>query len=368
MAEGPPASPPGAQGVRIRLLQPRESPLLTAAIRAVYGGSYDADWVYDEHEVARRISDGVLISAVAESDEDGLLCQAALTLRTPRDRVGHVGQAVTMPAARGHHLFTEVKRFLVGLAAQRKMYGLYSEATAAHPYSQRANVELGAHETGFLLGWIPAEVRNDAAAVTGRPTRQSAALFYLRTRLGPARPAYVPDRHRAVVHRTITTCGLHARLAEPPAAARTEPRSTVHTHHVERHNMALATVTAPGHDLAGALEKLRGRLFSAGLDCLYVDLPLDHHASAVVTDELERLGLSYAGLFPSPLGEGPMLRLQSLNGVRIEAGDVSVVTDHGRSLLDYVLADLAGTGHDIGTARPGHESETTGPSGAGGPQ
>ena len=38
------------------------------------------------------------------------------------------------------------------------MAGMYSEATAAHPYSQRANIELGAHETGFLLGWIPASV------------------------------------------------------------------------------------------------------------------------------------------------------------------------------------------------------------------
>ena len=40
---------------------------------------------------------------------------------------------------------------------------MFSEATAAHPYSQRANIELGAHETGFLLGWIPASVDNDAA-------------------------------------------------------------------------------------------------------------------------------------------------------------------------------------------------------------
>lgn len=55
--------------------------------------------------------------------------------------------------------------------------GMYSEATAAHPYSQRANLELGAHETGFLLGWIPASVDNDAAT-DRRPGRQSAALFY----------------------------------------------------------------------------------------------------------------------------------------------------------------------------------------------
>ena len=53
---------------------------------------------------------------------------------------------------------------------------MYSEATAAHPYSQRANVELGAHETGFLLGWIPASVSNDAAggAAAGASRRRSS--------------------------------------------------------------------------------------------------------------------------------------------------------------------------------------------------
>ena len=52
-------------------------------------------------------------------------------------------------------------------AQERGLAGMFSEATAAHPYSQRANVELGAHETGFLLGWIPASVSNDAAAERG---------------------------------------------------------------------------------------------------------------------------------------------------------------------------------------------------------
>ena len=86
-----------------------------------------------------------------------------MSLAGAGDAVGHSGQAVTMPAARGQHLFTRTKRFLMDWAREKGMAGMYSEATAAHPYSQRANIELGAHETGFLLGWIPASVSNDAA-------------------------------------------------------------------------------------------------------------------------------------------------------------------------------------------------------------
>ena len=71
---------------------------------------------------------------------------------------------MTLEAARGQHLFTRTKRVLMDWARERGLAGMYSEATAAHPYSQKANIELGAHETGFLLGWIPASVDNDAAA------------------------------------------------------------------------------------------------------------------------------------------------------------------------------------------------------------
>src|SRR6185312_10017681 len=112
-----------------------------------------------------------------ESPEGDLLCHEGMRLAAAGDAVAHSGQAVTMPQARGQHLFTRTKRFLMDWARDQGLTGMFSEATAAHPYSQRANIELGAHETGFLLGWIPASVSNDAAAGAPR-RRQSAVLFY----------------------------------------------------------------------------------------------------------------------------------------------------------------------------------------------
>ena len=359
MPDRVPSDVPSA--VRIRLLEAGEADLLVEAIRSAYGDSYDADWVYDRHQIAQRISDGLLLSAIAEEPGAGLLCHAAMTLHATSDRVGHVGQAVTLPAARGHHLFTQVKRYLVELAVRRKMYGLYSEATAAHPYSQRANVDLGAHETGFLLGWIPVSVENDAALAAGSHRRQSVALFYLRTRHGPDRPAFVPARHRAIVHDTIEACGLHVRLADAPARTRISARSTHHTERMARHNVALVTVTDPGRDLAEVVGSLRTRFFAGGLACLYVDLPLEHRASAVLTDEVEELGLSYAGLFLSPVAAGAVLRLQALNGVRIDPGDISVVSDHGRGLLEYVLGDLELAGHEVDRSAPADGGGEPGP-------
>src|SRR4051794_18444450 len=150
--------------VTFRFLGSDEGTVLTDAIEAAYGQSYDVRWVYDPEEVSRRIAAGTYVSCVAESPAGGLLCHLGMSLAAAGDAVGHSGQAVTLPAARGQHLFTRTKRWLMDRARERGVAGVYSEATAAHPYSQRAHVELGAHEGGLLLGRDPALGSNEAGA------------------------------------------------------------------------------------------------------------------------------------------------------------------------------------------------------------
>jgi hypothetical protein len=324
---------------RFRFLEPNEGAVLSEAIRAAYGDSYDVRWVYDAEEVSLRLKAGTYVSCVAETSDGELLCHEGMSLAAAGDAVGHSGQAVTMPAARGQHLFTRTKRFLMDWATEQGMAGMYSEATAAHPYSQRANVELGAHETGFLLGWIPASVSNDAA--DGRRGRQSAALFYTKLNDGHERPVYTPERHRRIVGQTLDLCELRGALAEPPADAAPAERTELHVEVDADHNLALITVHVPGADLEAAVTAERHHLFHrAGLDAVYIDLPLDAPATALVADHLERLGVSYSGVFPNSRCDGDVLRMQSLHRVRIKADDVSVASDHGRELLEYVLADL----------------------------
>jgi len=314
--------------------------VLTTAIEAAYGQSYDVRWVYDAEEVAARLADGRYFSCVAESPAGELLCHEGMSVVEAGDRVAHSGQAVTMPAARGQHIFTRTKQFLMDWAGEDGFAGMFSEATAAHPYSQRANIELGAHETGFLLGWIPASVDNDAAAGGGR-RRQSAALFYTKLNDGLDRPVYAPERHREIVAQTIELCELRGTLAEPPAEFELAPCTDLHVEVEADHNLALITVREPGADLEQAVAAERHHLFHRrGLDAVYLDLPLRTPATAHVADHLERLGVSYAGVFPNPHADGDVLRMQSLHRVRVKADDIAVASDHGRELLDYVLADL----------------------------
>jgi hypothetical protein len=330
----------GNIGVTFRYLEPGEGSLLSEAIRAAYGESYDVRWVYDPDEVSQRLAAGTYVSCVAESEAGELLCHEGMSLAAAGDAVAHSGQAVTMPAARGQHLFTRTKRHLMDRAAASGLAGMYSEATAAHPYSQRANLELGAHETGFLLGWIPASVDNDAAAGR-RPRRQSAALFYTKLNDGHERPVYAPERHHEIVGRTLALCELRGTLADPPADAALPERTELHVEVDGDHNLALITAHRPGADLEAVVAAERHHLFHRdGLDAVYLDLPLEDPATALVADHLEQLGVSYAGVFPNSHANGDVLRMQSLHRAKIAPDDIAVASDHGRELLDYVLTDL----------------------------
>jgi serine/threonine-protein kinase RsbW len=325
--------------VTFRFLEPDEGTVLTSAIEAAYGQSYDVRWVYDPAVVGARIDAGTYVSCIAESPAEGLLCHIGMSLAAAGDAVGHSGQAVTLPAARGQHLFTRTKRHLMDWARERGLAGMYSEATAAHPYSQKANIELGAHETGFLLGWIPASVSNDAAVE--RRGRQSAALLYLKLNDGHQREVYAPARHREIVAQTVELCRLRGEVADPPPECELARKTDLHCEVDGDHNLALLTVHVPGADLEQVIAAERHHLFHRRcLDAVYIDLPLEKPATALVADHLERLGVSYAGIFPNNRTDGDVLRMQSLHRVRVKADDVAVASDHGRKLLDYVLADL----------------------------
>jgi hypothetical protein len=90
----------GTDGVTFRYLQPPEGAVLTEAIHAAYGDTYDVRWVYDPAEVSARLRAGTYISCVAESANGELLCHEGMSL-------GAAGDAVATSARSTPRLATE---------------------------------------------------------------------------------------------------------------------------------------------------------------------------------------------------------------------------------------------------------------------
>jgi serine/threonine-protein kinase RsbW len=277
---------------------------------------------------------------VGQLADGTILGHMALMVEQSAERVLHAGVAVVRDAARGHHLFERLKRFSAQWATEAGYLGIFSEATAAHPYSQKANIALGAHETGFLLGWIPASVANNAAS-DSEHHRQSVALFYLKLNEGTLRPIFTPSKYAEIVANIIGESGLHCYLEFADGATSIADHTEFDIESKDDHNLSVIHVTTVGADLVESVNtELKRQLNEFGRDAVYVDLPLQSPATQLVMNAKgDQLEFGFAGIFPNRDRNGDVLRLQAFADIDLQVADIDIASDHGRELLDFVIVD-----------------------------
>jgi anti-sigma regulatory factor (Ser/Thr protein kinase) len=321
--------------LEIRAMRPEESFELSRCVYRSYGYSYDWDSIYYPDRIREIQEKGLMRSCVAISPDGEFVGHLAVTVETPDSPVGEAGQAVVDPRFRGHHLFPKMKSFMAEQAAKAGMYGLFSEATAVHPYSQRGNLELGAAETGFLLGYIPASVSYKEIGEDRAGRRGSVALFYLRTNPEPERTIYPPAAYRKAVQLVVEHNGLHR--TEGNGSDAEMPTSSRMSVDVRRdHNLAFLRVEEPGADLQELVRVRLRELCLHRVDCIYVDLPLSHPAVQSAGARLDELGFFFGGVVPELLN-GDVLRLQYLNEADVRPDDVRTGSDFGQELVNLIF-------------------------------
>ncbi|HSK82251.1 MAG TPA: ATP-binding protein [Rubrobacter sp.] len=322
--------------LEIRMMHPDESFELSRCVYRSYGYSYDWDDIYYPDRIRELQEKGLMSSCVAVTPGGDFVGHLAIIMEHPGSLVGEAGQAVVDPRFRGHHLFPKMKTFMARWAGDAGMYGLYSEATAVHPYSQRGNLHLGARETGFLLGYIPASVSYKQIGEERAGRRASVALFYMRVRDEPQREIYPPLPYLEAVRRVVEHNGLRRTIGEIPDPALQPTRMSVEVR--QDHNLAFVRVEEPGADLEELVHSHLQDLSLHRVDCVYVDLPLSQPATPIAAAGLQNLGVFFGGIIPEAHpGGGDVLRLQYLNNVQIEAGDVSTASDFGEELLGLIF-------------------------------
>ena len=212
------------------------------------------------------------------------------------------------------------------------MLGMYSEATAAHPYSQAANLALGAHETGFLLGYIPSQVSYTAIKEDAHGRRQSVALFWLATNpraaarrctRRPGTATIVADDLRAQRRSTARS----STLGRGPGA---RGRDAAHDHRARgpqrghgRRRPRSAPTSSPRSARCSAEQADR-----AGTSCTSSSRSAIPATAALPMAVHDELGVFFGGIVPE-LRDGDVLRLQWLNGVEADPSDVAVASDFG---------------------------------------
>ena len=322
--------------ITFRQMEPDEGVALARCIFRGYGYTYGS-FAYFPEKVRELLLGGLQESLVAVTPDGEIVAHQALVRERPDSRIAEMGQGVVDPRCRGRGLFEKIKALSVEHARKRGLYGLFTETVTIHPYSQKANLSVGARETGILLGYVPQLVSFKKLA--GRQKqRQAAVIFYHRTNAEPERVIYPPLQHRHMIQRIYEHAKLARRMADGacPALPESGESALVDVKVNAEWGFAFMRISGFGHDLQDIVRVRLQELCLARIDCIYIDLPLSHPSAPFSCSALEILGFSFVGLIPE-MQDGDILRLQYLNNVPIDPSLVVMVSDFGRELLKYVL-------------------------------
>ncbi len=328
---------PGVPPFNARLLRPDDAPALVNAIRESYGETYDCEWLYDEVEIARRIEDETMVSVGGFLDSGRIVAHYGVLLDGPDAKVGESGQAVVAPDFRGHKAFSILKKVLTERFEELGFFGFYAEATAAHSYSQRAAIAGGAHETGFLLGYIPATVAYTDIKMDEAGRRQSVALLWTTTNPLPARVVHLPERHHGIVERIYGNANISRTIDTTVIPLPNRPtRITIEDR--PDHNEATIVIEEIGSDVIEALRWGIKVEADRGREVAFVHIHIGDPMAAAIPDAIhDELGVFFGGVIPERRN-GDVLVLQWIGNADIDPSDIETASDFGRELLEFVLA------------------------------
>ena len=319
---------------------------LARCIDRAYGYTY-ADFIYYPDRIAEMLREGLMVSCVAVNEAGEIVGHLALLRNGAGAVIAESAAAVVDPRYRGHALFKTMKVFMAAEAARRGLLGLYSEAMTLHPFTQKGNIALGAHETGLMLAYVPGDVNTRKIDTSPQGERAALLLYYLRTNPEPHRTVHTPPHHRAILEDICGRIGLDRRFADPPASA--PPFAEMTRLDVQvRPELGVATITVRdcGEDAARQIRHHLTGLCRRKIDAIYLDLPLGDPATARLCASGEAAGFFFAGMIPE-YGHGDVLRLQYLNNLDIRMEGIVVVSEFGRRLLDHVAAERRRVGENI---------------------
>ncbi|MBN1948589.1 MAG: ATP-binding protein [Candidatus Cloacimonetes bacterium] len=322
----------------IRLMTENDVLKMSQCIYHAYGYTYGWEFVYYPERMKEMLNGGMLTSVVTELPDQTIIGHLAMLTDAPEARVGETGMAVVVPRYRKNSLFPIMKKYMIEVARQRGMLGIFSEAITAHPFSQKGNISIGARETGILLGLMPPmqfkKVRENIGS-----DRVSAVLYYLRINPHPIRRVYPPAHHRTIISRIYQHIGLDRELAEshkPKDLNQSSARVNIDIK--PEICIAYLRIVEYGEDITGIIRLRLRELCLRKLDTIYLDLPLSKPETAFFCASFEQEGFFFAGLIPE-LQEGDVLRLQYLNNILIDRDKLDVCSEFGQQLLDYIYSN-----------------------------
>lgn len=330
----------GEDNVTLRMMTAADVVRVSQCIYRSYGLSYYRESLYYPAKIVAMLQRGQLESCIAITDSGRIAGHLAIFYDRSDAKVCETGVAVVDPQFRGHRLFEKMKVMAGTRAIERGMYGIYSDAVTAHPYSQRSNLALGARETGVLLAYLPDRVLFKKIKEVESPARGTSFQFFLRVCPIPEAEVFLPVHHAALIEEIYARLDVPRRIIKADSNAFESVRglrTQYDLEHKPETSLIYLRINSYGSDVLLVIHNiLRDVLQRNDVACVHLLLPLREPLTELLCKGMESFGFFFSSILIE-YDHGDFLRLQYLNNLIVNPADIKVASDFGQKLLDYVL-------------------------------
>ncbi len=324
----------GADEFQIGLAEKRDTTAIARCFLEVYGHHYVHGDVFSPQRYWAKVESGELIAAVARNARGEVIGHVALE----RDGGAHVaerGEAVVLPAYRGHRLLERMTEVLSAEAPKRGLLGIYAEPLTIHTFSQRNDARANMPVCAVLLGANPDSFRPKDIPCPTAGQRQS----YLRTFCFVQAPA----------PRSLTFSGpyqelllkIYQRLGIEVAATHdTNPAAPDSATQIRVNDRGYGVIrftrigASCGVELAQALRDVH----SLGARSVQLSATVSAPGLTQLIAAARGLGFFFCGLGPS-FADGEDLFLMQHLSEPLDTGKLQLFTDEAKEMVAFIEAD-----------------------------
>ena len=341
-----PAVSAAAPDYVVDLPQKSDAPAIARCFLEVYGHHYVHSEVFSTHRYWGKVESGELVPAVARDGQGDVIGHVALE-REPGALVAERGEAVVLPAYRGHHLLERMTERLSAEAPKHGLHGIYAEPLTIHTFSQRNDERAGMPVCAVLLGANPESFRPKGMPCPTAGQRQSYLRTFRFVQQPAARTIHAPAPYREMLLKIYASLGVTVSVAAPAGAAAPESRTGIKVNdrgygviHFEQIGPQAAI------ELGQALRDVR----ALGASSVQLSALVGDPGLPLLTDAARGLGFFFCGLGPAFADGADTFLLQSLSEP-LDTGKLQLFTDATKELVAFIDRDRAATAQQALTRR-----------------
>ena len=290
-----------------------------------------------------KVESGELIPVVTRDEKGEVIGHVALE-REPGASIAERGEAVVLPAYRGHHLLEQMTERLSQEAHKLGLVGVYAMPVTIHTFSQRNDERAGMPVCAVLLGAALESSRPKGLAAPTAGQRQSLLMTFRFLRKPERSRVYPPEPYRETVLQIYDSLGVAVSAGAPAAPTATEFKTRIDVDPRGYGKIHFEQVgPSAGMELKQALRDVR----SLGARSVQLSAPIDDPGLPLLADKARDLGFFFCGLGPA-FSDGTDMLLLQLLGEPLDTGKLQLLTNRTKELVSFIERDRVAVGRPEG--------------------